>query len=213
MDFLYLIVIVWFVIAIFLAIKKPYIRGKIGENFVSSKLHELDPEKYIVLNDVFLPSLGSTANTQIDHIVVSNFGIFCIETKSYKGWIFGTAKHRLWTQVIYKYKKKFYNPLRQNYAHQRSIELLVKPLFPRIPMVSYVVFPSAEKLKISGTDRVGNTRDTIEKIKRFNLPVISDGDRDQIVRILLDANIHDEEARKLHNRNVREVVAANRTGI
>jgi hypothetical protein len=90
--------------ALFLKWKRPFLIGKSGEKFVSRKLHNLDPEQYKVIDDLMLPSLGNTKTTQIDHVVVSNFGIFCIETKSYSGWIFGNARQQHWTQVIYRYK-------------------------------------------------------------------------------------------------------------
>ena len=72
---------IW-VAALLLNWKRPFLIGKRGENFVSRKLLELDSEHYKVLVDLMLPSLGNTNTTQIDHIVVSDFGIFCIETKS-----------------------------------------------------------------------------------------------------------------------------------
>jgi hypothetical protein len=60
-------------------------------------------------------NMGGT--TQIDHIVLSKYGIFVVETKNYKGWIYGDAKSRTWTQVIYRKKTKFQNPFFQNYKH------------------------------------------------------------------------------------------------
>jgi len=67
--------------------KLSYLVGQEGEEVVSEELQELDPVHYAVLNDFLLPSRGSLDTTQVDHIVVSNYGIFCIETKAYKGWI------------------------------------------------------------------------------------------------------------------------------
>ncbi|WP_369414666.1 nuclease-related domain-containing protein [Microbulbifer elongatus] len=40
--------------------------------------------------------------TQIDHIFVSRFGIFVVETKYMQGWIFGSERQEQWTQKIYK---------------------------------------------------------------------------------------------------------------
>ena len=60
--------------------------GKSGERRVARKLDWLS-EEYIVLNDIMLPTQYGT--TQIDHVVISPYGIFVIETKNYKGWIFG----------------------------------------------------------------------------------------------------------------------------
>jgi hypothetical protein len=54
-------------------------------------------------------------NTQIDHVLVSRFGIFVIETKDYGGWIFGGPGDRNWTQVLFR--TKFQKPIRQIYKH------------------------------------------------------------------------------------------------
>lgn len=71
---------------------------------IASKI-ALDKEIYHRINNVTLPK-NNGMTTQIDHIIVSVFGIFVIETKNYKGWIFGNEKQEKWTQVI-KGGKKF----------------------------------------------------------------------------------------------------------
>lgn len=185
--------------------KLPVWIGRSGEKFVSKKLHQLDPAHYKVLNDLLLPSRGNLNTTQIDHVVVSNYGIFCIETKAYSGWIFGDAYQEYWTQVIYHYKKRFYNPLRQNYAHVKAIEDLIGPQHLKANVVSLVAFPDADKLKISGTDSVGYTRDAVRKIKSFTNAIFSDTERDGIYELLVRANILNKEVRKWHNRGVREL--------
>lgn len=94
----------------------PMIKGRLGEGLVNlaAKLR-LDPMVYHLLKDVTIPA--QTGTTQIDHVVVSIYGIFVIETKNYKGWIYASARDSQWTQVIYRHKHRFQNPLRQNYAH------------------------------------------------------------------------------------------------
>jgi hypothetical protein len=77
--------------------------------------HEL-PDEYSILNDIYLP-LPDGTTTQIDHIVVSQYGVFVVETKTYSGWIFGDEKSKEWTQSIYRKKCRFQNPTRQNYKH------------------------------------------------------------------------------------------------
>ena len=186
--------------------KIPFWKGQIGENFVARKLKKLNPDRYRLLNDLLLSSQSSLDTTQVDHVVVSNYGIFCIETKSYKGWIFGNARQEYWTQVIYRNKTRFYNPLRQNYAHIKAIEMLIKSLYPNVPIMSFVVFPYADKLEISGTDSVGYVQDIVNKISSFNTQVLSDTDRDRIYKTLINANIQDKAARKLHEKDVRNLI-------
>ena len=196
---------VMLIIVAIIKIKLPYLKGLIGEKFVSKKLFKLNPTHYKVLDDLLLPSNGNLNMTQLDHAVVSNYGIFCIETKSYKGWIFGNTNDKYWTQVIYKHKERFYNPLRQNYAHTKAIEELIKSKYPKAQILSFVIFPNAEKLKISGTDLVGHASDIIRKIENYKVQVFTDDERDDIHNILVNANIQDKELRKLHNKGVRDL--------
>ncbi len=99
----------------------PAVKGARGERSVNSVLaRKLPAEEYTVFHDVTLPS--SHGPTQIDHIVVSRYGIFVIETKNYTGWIFGDAKSKQWTQVVFREKNQFMNPLRQNYKHTKATE-------------------------------------------------------------------------------------------
>ncbi len=201
--YLILLVIAAFGITLFIKWKLPVWIGRSGERYVSKKLHELDPTHYQILDDLLLPSKGNSATTQIDHVVVSNYGIFCIETKAYRGWIFGTANQEHWTQVIFHYKERFYNPLRQNFAHTKAIEDVLGQQRLKRPIVSLIAFSDADKLKISGTDSVVFADDVVEKIRSYPTPIFSDSERDAIVDMLTHVNILDKEARKLHNREVR----------
>jgi len=203
MNWVFPIVVV--VAVIFIKKRLPYWIGKRGEKFVTKNILQLDGAYYRVFEDLLLPSNGSLNTTQIDHVVVSNYGIFCIETKSYKGWIFGNAKDEYWTQIIYRYRKRFYNPLRQNYAHAKAIEELLKYKYPEAPIYSLVAFPDADKLKISGTDSVGFVRDVVEKINSYTKIVLSDIEKDEICKILMMADIKDKESRNFHDQGVKNI--------
>ena len=101
----------------------PVFKGWLGEIIVSRVgLKQLDPTLYRTFGDIYLQLPNGKGTTQIDHIVVSQFGIFVIETKNYKGWIFGTEKQRQWTQQIYKAKHRFQNPLHQNRLHVTALK-------------------------------------------------------------------------------------------
>ncbi len=102
-------------------LRSPAVKGAQGERRVNSVLDRYLPaNEYMVFHDITLPS--SHGETQIDHIVVSRYGVFVIETKNYTGWIFGDARSKQWTQVIFKEKNRFMNPLRQNYKHTKAVE-------------------------------------------------------------------------------------------
>jgi hypothetical protein len=113
-----LLLVLVIIVAAVLAL--PEVRGWIGEKTTSLGMSlSLDEEIYRRIDNLIVPSRGGT--TQIDHILVSPFGIFVIETKNMKGWIFGSANQGTWTQVLFKEKHVFQNPLRQNYRHTRYL--------------------------------------------------------------------------------------------
>ena len=92
----------------------PTVKGAIGEMRVSRILGKLDSQSYHIFHDTYLPRPDGKGTTQIDHIVVSPFGIFVIETKNMKGWIFGNKGSRQWTQSLPGGNKfKIQNPLHQ----------------------------------------------------------------------------------------------------
>ncbi|MBI4936862.1 MAG: NERD domain-containing protein [Nitrosomonadales bacterium] len=91
--------------------------------------------------------------TQIDHVLVSRFGIFVIETKDYKGWIFAGAGDRYWTQVLYRAKFRFQNPIRQNYRHVSAIRELLDFL-PADVVRPVVVFTGDAEFKTDIPDGV-----------------------------------------------------------
>ncbi len=80
----------------------------------------LDNNVYGLFHDVIVPTSNGT--TQIDHLLVSPFGLFVIETKNFKGWIFGSEDQPNWTQSLYGKKFSFQNPLRQNFRHTKCVE-------------------------------------------------------------------------------------------
>ena len=101
-------------------------KGIVGETVINVAMWlKLEKDVYHRLNNITLP-LADGGSTQIDHVIVSRYGIFVIETKNYKGWIFGNEKQRQWTQVIMGRKYKFQNPLRQNYLHIKTLSDLLE---------------------------------------------------------------------------------------
>ncbi len=116
------VIIVFYVAKI--VFKNPKFKGWLGEKQLDLfTLKKLDPKKYKILSDLYIPRSDDQSTTQIDHLLVSPYGVFVIETKNYGHWIFGSEKQAKWTQKIFKVSKQFQNPLRQNKAH---IDALVK---------------------------------------------------------------------------------------
>jgi len=101
------------------------IKGWIGEKLTTLGMWAmLDKNIYHRFDNVIVNTPNGT--TQVDHVLVSVYGIFVIETKNIKGWIFGTPNSDEWTQVIYGNKKQFQNPIKQNYRHTKCLSEQLK---------------------------------------------------------------------------------------
>lgn len=95
-------------------------RGWMGETMATLGMSlSLDSQTYHRFDNIIIPTTNGT--TQNDHILVSKFGIFVIETKNMKGWIFADQYQPQWTQLIHGRKYKFQNPLRQNFRHTKCL--------------------------------------------------------------------------------------------
>ena len=79
----------------------------------------LDAGVYRRNHNVIIPSKNGT--TQIDHILVSPYGVFIVETTNIKGWIFGSENQSTWTQVLYSKKYSFQNPIRQTFRQKKIL--------------------------------------------------------------------------------------------
>ena len=167
----------WWVILAFVAIAiikafKPFIKGKVGELAVAVqvKLYLKDPQ-YILLNDCTLPD-EQAGTTQIDHILLSPYGIFIIETKNYKGWIFGSERQKMWTQKIFKKSYKFQNPLHQNYKHQKVLEQVLADIITPEYLHSIVVFMPDCEFKTDMPVNVFRGAAWVDYVKNFKAEVI-----------------------------------------
>ena len=100
------------------------VTGDTGELKLSSILKSL-PECYHVMDDVLLQT--KRGSTQIDHIIVSPFGIFIVETKNHKGMIFGDC---------------YGSPVLQNAGHIKNLveQTRIPPKF----MSGVIVFTNPE---------------------------------------------------------------------
>ena len=182
------------VLAVLLALlafvlRSPRCRGWLGEKLVSLLLKRLDPQLYRVLNNVYLPKPDGTT-TQIDHVVVSPFGVFVVETKTYQGWIFCGADSKVWTQCIRKkgfrapIKNTFQNPLHQNYAHLCAIEQCTG--IPKDVMRSVVAFAGGVTFKTERPAGVCYFIEVAKYVKSFTTPIIKDEQLDEIESAILE---------------------------
>ena len=151
-------------------LKSPWFKGITGEFLVNTAARLFLPkDEYRLIKDVTLQTDDGT--TQIDHIIVSRYGVFVIETKNMKGWIFGSANQKTWTQKIYKHTHKFQNPLHQNYKHVKTLETLLD--IPASAIHSLVVFVGDSTFKTELPENVVYAGGYIRYIKARREVILS----------------------------------------
>lgn len=195
-----LILIVIFISTIFLVgLYKVKIKGIIGEKNVSSRLFFLDRSKYKVINNIVLRSGEITS--QIDHLVISDFGIFVIETKNFSGWIVGDENSEYWSQVIYKYKTRFYNPLRQNLGHIKALKKCLIE-YPKIEYKSIVVFSTKAEIKVITNNEVINSHHLLQTIKKYSQRNLTEIDKENIFKKINTSNLIGSYSKSEHIRSI-----------
>lgn len=204
MELLLLFILLFWGCAVALVVRAalPRWRGRRGERMVRESLMGGLSDEYCLFNDLYLP-LPDGSTTQVDHVVVSRYGVFVIETKSYSGWIFGAAQEAFWTQVRYRKKYQFQNPLRQNYLH---ICALAKGLgLPRNCFQSVVAFTESCKFCTPMPPKVVWSSQLTGYIRAFDSIIFSEARVKQIVASVaqLAASV-DETRRQRHIMNLQE---------
>ena len=197
------IIFIVLILVIVFKINSSKIKGSVGEFKVNTRLNFLGNE-YISLNDILIKS--SNGNTsQIDELVLSEYGIFIIETKNYKGWIFGNEKSENWTQVIFKEKHTFRNPIKQNWSHVYALKNVLSE-FPNIHYFPIVVFTGDATLKgIESTVPVIYSNRLNSTIKNLSSEkCLSQTEVEKIKSILESVEITEKMARKEHVKNIKQ---------
>lgn len=192
------------VFILLLIVKTPAAKGYLGELFVRYVTWlQLDEKTYRRVHNVTLSTPDGT--TQIDHVFVSVYGIFVLETKNMRGWIFGTAQQPQWTQKIYKKTFKFQNPLRQNYKHLKALEAMLAIPFQHLHSV--ITFVGESTFKTEMPANVTRGSDFIRYIKSFKVPVFSGEEVDALLQTLQSGRraptlaTHREHVQHLQRRN------------
>lgn len=170
-----------YIIYLFVSKSSSY-KGQVGERKVRNKIESLISRnnEYYSLHDLILQT--PDGSTQIDHVLISPYGIFVIETKNYKGWIFGGENQKSWTQTLYKKKYKFQNPLRQNYKHIKAVQNLLNVNIKSI--ISVVVFVGDSKFKTVMPYNVMVLRDFLPFLRSHTQQIISSQNVERFFQIL-----------------------------
>jgi hypothetical protein len=189
-------------IIIILVLNHPKIKGMIGERKVRKELTKLSPSSYRVLNNIIIKANKGT--TQVDHIVISPVGIFVIETKNYKGRIYGNDDSEYWTQSIYGHKTKFSNPIRQNWGHIYALKNLLREYkdLSYHPVILFLDKANLQDLNVKS--HVIHLKKLVDTIMNYKGPRhLSHNEIENIYNILSEASINDKTLKEQHIERIK----------
>ena len=185
--------IILIALCIILKIYYPKFRGFMGEFWVKLELRKLPKDKYVVLNDIMIKDEKGTH--QIDHLVISKFGIFVIEMKNYYGLIKGKEFDNKWCQYLGKNKSYFINPIHQNFGHIKSLSNLLK--LDDKYFISIICFSNQAKVDVKSSSIVTQVDYLKDEILKYE-ELLVDNDIKELSNIIISNNIEDKFLRKQH---------------
>lgn len=178
---------------------KKSIKGWFGEvQTVLVHWLKLDGEIYKQFNNVTLST--PTGTTQIDHVIVSRYGIFVIETKNMGGWIYGNPNQRQWTQVFHAKTFQFQNPLHQNYRHTKVLAEFLD--IDHSKLVSIVFFWGDCTFKTAMPDNVMKTGYS-DYIKRHQTVLFQDDEVALLCEAIATGRL--PKGRKTHDHHLQSL--------
>jgi hypothetical protein len=188
--------------------------GELGEYKINIQLDQF-PANHKHLSDIMLINPKSRSGfSQIDHVLLTPYGIFVIETKNYAGEIVGSKDQKQW--VINK-KYKMMNPFHQNYGHIQTIKNALQlssneMIFSIISFTRRAVFRIGPELRnIQSSELCVYDTELSEfisrKIKYMKLQSASvlytDKQIEYMCNQLEAANITDKHMRENHNTGIK----------
>jgi len=196
---------------------KPERIGELGEYKINIQLDQMDKQfKYV--SDLLIDNPKSkTRYSQIDHVVITPYAIFVIETKNYQGTIYGERNRTKWNV---NGKFPMMNPFNQNFGHIQAIKSLLK-CSDSTNFVSIVSFSrrctfkvNEELRKIHSNDLIVYDTELSDIIKRKinvlklqpTMRIFTDEEIQTIYTNLTQANITDERIREEHINLIKEAI-------
>ncbi|TLS38613.1 nuclease-related domain-containing protein [Pseudalkalibacillus caeni] len=194
-------------------------KGELGEYKIDLQLNQL-PSEYRFLNDLLIKNpKAKSGYSQIDHVVITPYGIFTIETKNYQGTIYGQKDRKTW---LVNGKFQMMNPFVQNYGHIKALESLLDKKHANV-FISIVSFTKRCKLnvdvdyyKIASSDEIIVYDVELFKILQHKIsvlqnkhkePILSATDILTIYNAFSNAHVTDPKAIESH----KEVLKSNST--
>jgi hypothetical protein len=182
-------------------------KGWLGEKTTQLGMWiKLDSKIYKRFHNLIL-TRGSWT-TQIDHVVLSPYGLFVIEAKNFDGWIFGSETGKVWTQVLHGSKRTFQNPLHQNYGHTKVLAEHLQVDHSRVHSIVFFIGEAELKTELPSNVMTSGLSDYVDQ---FHAVVFSATEMAWIEDELSRLENGSSASTREHIANVRERYSSNTT--
>lgn len=160
------------------------------------------------MHDVYLPLYDKT--TQLDHLLIGDFGVIVIETKATNGDVYGKGKDRQWTHLIGTKKHELYNPLLQNQAHIDCVNhLFKKNHIYKVPVQSLVIF-AGKNINLNLEKGLPVIKLSALKKHLFTHTKNRHVDADEVRDFFESIQVTDKKKLKKHTQNVKIMASKRR---
>lgn len=189
--------------------------GELGEHKINIQLDQLPRECKYLSDLLFRNPKSRSGYSQIDHLVISPYGLFVIETKNYNGEIKGKRSDKYWS-VSNRFK--LYNPFMQNYGHIKALETQIAD-FKNLKYISMISFTMRCRFSVDPELRKINSDELIvydvelsefiqRKITRMKTehptPLLTETEINLIYEKIAKANITDPNVRAEHIEKIKK---------
>lgn len=188
--------------------------GDLGEYKINIQLDQLPNSCRFLSNLMLYNPKSKTGYSQIDHIILSPYAMFIIETKNYSGTIYGSKDRAKW---LINGKFPMGNPFNQNFGHIKAVQSLLNDV-DCSSIVSMVSFSRRGTFKVESELRKIHSNELIvydtelfdfitRKINVLRLqlkePVFTEEKIHQMFATLTKNNITDKNIRDQHIKNIK----------
>jgi hypothetical protein len=167
-------------------LSSPRFRGDIAESRVRRLLASgLERNLYTVFNGLVVPSGGGT--TPIDHVVVSKFGIFVIESQYVRGWISGGEFQEQWKQGLLRRSLRFANPMHRNRVQAEALQQLLG--YPPNVFHRLVVLAGQKGFKSRVPENVLPPERLLAQMRKKTRHLLSPEQADHAIRVIDESRL------------------------
>ena len=167
-------------------LSSPRFRGDIAESRTRRILAAgLEKSRYTVLHDVELPAGGGTVH--VDHIVVSRFGLFVIESRFASGMVSGGEFQDRWKQESWGRTRRIENPLHQNSVQAETLGRLLG--MPQAKIHRVVVLTGHSGMRTPPPDHLVQAEQLIAYIRKKGTHLLEPEQADRALKAIQEARL------------------------